>query len=67
MNVQKLFRIQESRYSSRHKCNFKQIYVRINFKNMCISVTGVKLWHTLDNSLVNVKMFTISKSVLQID
>ena len=30
MNVQKLFRIHESRYSSRHKCKFKQIYVRTN-------------------------------------
>ena len=43
----------------------KSMYV-LTFK-MCIFVTGVKLWHTLDNSLVNVKMFTISKSVLQID
>ena len=30
MNVQKLFRIHESRYSSRHKCKFKQTYVRTN-------------------------------------
>ena len=55
MNVQKLFRIYESRYSSRHKCKFKQIYVRTNLKNMCISVTGVKLWNTLDNSLISCK------------
>ena len=41
MNVQQLFRIHESRYSSRHKCKFKQIYVRTNLKNRCISVTGV--------------------------
>ena len=32
MNVQKLFKIHESRYSSRHKCKFKQIYVRTNLK-----------------------------------
>ena len=55
MNVHKLFGIHESRYSSRHKCKFKQIYVRTNFKNMCISVTGVKLWNTLDNSLISCK------------
>ena len=53
MNVHKLFRIHESRYSSRHKCKFKQIYVCTNLKNMCISVTGVKLWNTLDNSLIS--------------
>ena len=63
MNVQRLFRIHESRYSSRHKCKFKQIYVRTNFKNniMCISVTGVTLWNTLNNSLIscnNVHNFT---------
>ena len=55
MNVHKLFRIHESLYSSRHKCKFKQIYVRTNLKNMCIFVTGVKLWNTLDNSLISCK------------
>ena len=55
MNVQKLFRIHESRYSSWHKCKFKQIYLRTNLNNMCISVTGVKLWKTLDNSLISCK------------
>ena len=52
MNVQNLFKIHESRYSPRHKYKFKQIYVRTNFKIMCISVTGVKLWNSLDNSLI---------------
>ena len=55
MNVQKLFRIHEARYSCRHKCKFKQIYVCTNLKNMCISVTGVKLGNTLDNSLISCK------------
>ena len=55
MNAQQLFRIHESRYSSRHKCKFKQIHVRTNLKSMCISVTGVKLWNTLDNSLISCK------------
>ena len=63
MNVQKIFRIHESRYSSRHKCKFKQLYVHTNLINMCISVTGVKLWNTLDNSLIS-KKFIISKSVI---
>ena len=53
MNVQKLFKIHEPRYSSRHKCKFKQIYVRTNLKGMCISATGVKLWNSLDNSLIS--------------
>ena len=55
MNVQKIFRIHESRYSSRHKCKLKHIYVRPNLKSMCISVTGVKLWNSLDNSLISCK------------
>ena len=55
MNVQQLFRIHESRYSSRHKCKLKQIYVRTNLQNMCISVTGVTLLNTLDNSMINCK------------
>ena len=55
MNVQNIFRIHESRYLSKHKCKFKQIYVHTNFKNMCISVTGVKRWNTLDNSLISRK------------
>ena len=32
MNVHKLFRIHVSRYSCRHKCKFKQIYVCTNLK-----------------------------------
>ena len=43
--------------TSRHKCKFKQIYVRTNLKHMCISVTGVKLWNTLDSSLISCKKF----------
>ena len=52
INVQTIFRIHESRYSSRHICKFKQIYVCTNLKNMCISVIEVTLWNTLDNSLI---------------
>ena len=35
MNVQILFRIHESQYTSRHKCKFKQIYVRTYLK-ICV-------------------------------
>ena len=35
LNVQQLFRIHESRYSCRHKCKFKQIYVCTNLK-ICV-------------------------------
>ena len=55
MDVHKIFRLHESRYSSRHKCKFKQIYVRTNLKNMCFSVNVVKLGNTLDNSLISSK------------
>ena len=55
MNVQKLFKIHDSRYSSRYKCQFKQIYVRTNLKSMCIYVTGVKLWNSFDDSLISCK------------
>ena len=64
MNVQKLFTIHESRYSSRHKCKFKQIYIRTNLKSMCISVTGVKLWNSLDNSLISCKKCSSFQKVL---
>ena len=55
MNIKKLFKIHESRYLSRHKCRLEQIYVRTNLKSMCIYVTGVKLWNSLDNSLISCK------------
>ena len=58
MNVQQLFRIHESRYSSRDKCKFKQIYVCTNLK-VCVFLLlhGVKLWNSLDNSLISCKKF----------
>ena len=55
INAEQIFRLHESRYLFRHKCNFKQIYVCTNLKNMCISVSVVKLWNTLDNSLISCK------------
>ena len=65
MNVQQLFRIYESLYSSRYKCKFKQIYARTNLKSMCIYVTGVKPWNYLDNSLNSCKQIhIISKCVI---
>ena len=46
----------------------KSMYVlRTNLKSMCISVTGIKLWNSLDNSLTSCKKVIISKSVIQID
>ena len=65
MNVQQLFRIHESLYSSRYKCKFKQIYARINLKSMCISITEVKPWNYFDNSLNSCKnVHIISKCVI---
>ena len=67
MNVQPLFRIYESLYSSRHKYKFIQIYACTNLKSMCISVTGVKLWNYLDIVLITCKKNIISESVIQIN
>ena len=51
MNVQQ----NESLYSSRDNCEFKQIYAHTNLKNMCISDIGVKLCNSLDNSPIRYK------------
>ena len=53
INVQQLFRIYESVYSTRHKCKFIQNHARTSLKSMCISVKGVKLWNSLDSSLIS--------------
>ena len=53
INLQQLFRIYESVYSTRHKCKFIQNYARSSLKSMCISVKGVKLWNSLDSSLIS--------------
>ena len=44
-----------SEINSIYKCKFKQIYIRTNLINMCISVTWVKLLNTLDNLLISCK------------
>ena len=67
MNVHKLFKLHESRYSSRHTCKFKLIYVATDFKSMCIFVTGVTLWNSLDNSLFSSKNVDHFNRVIQID
>ena len=53
VNVQQLFSIYESAYTTRQNCHFKHYYSRTTLKGMCISITGVKLWNSLDNSLKN--------------
>ena len=51
VNVQQFFSIYESAYTTRHNCNFKHYYSLTTLKGMCISITGIKLWNSLDNSL----------------
>ena len=53
VNVQQFFNIYESAYTTRQNCHFKHYYSRTTLKGMCISITGVKLWNSLDNSLKN--------------
>ena len=45
VNVQQLFSIYESAYTTRQNCNFKHYYSRTTLKGMCIYITGVKLWN----------------------
>ena len=53
VNVQQFFSIYESAYTTRQNCNFKHLYSRTTLKGMCIYITGVQLWNSLDNSLAN--------------
>ena len=53
VNAQQLFSIYESAYTIRQNSHFKHYYSRTTLKGMCISITGVKLWNSLDNSLKN--------------
>ena len=53
VNVQQFFSIYESAYTTRHNCHF-------TLKGMRISITGVKLWNSIDNSMKkcrNVQLF----------
>ena len=61
VNVQQFFSIYESAYTTRQNCNFKHLYSRTTLKGMCISITGVKLWNSLDNSLTNCRNVNLFK------
>ena len=52
-NLQQFFSVYESAYTTRQNCHFKHYYSRTTLKGMCISITGVKLWNSFDNSLEN--------------
>ena len=64
VNVQQLFSIYESAYTTRQNCHFKHYYSRTTLKGMCISITGVKLWNSLDNSLKNCRNVHLFKKIL---
>ena len=51
--VQELFQPRESHYELRGTAIFQQNNARINNKTRCVSITGVKLWNSLENELKN--------------
>ena len=51
--IQQLFHSRQSLYNLRGVAIFKGTNVRINSKERCVSVRGVKLWNSLDDHLKN--------------
>ena len=60
-NIQKLFVLYDSMYLTRQKFVFKQKYACTNLKTMCISNNGVKLWNSVDSSLIHCKSVHLFK------
>ena len=51
--IQELFQPRENQYNLRGTAILKRNKARINAKERCISVIGVKLWNSLNNELKN--------------
>ena len=51
--IQELFQPRDCQYELRGTAIFKQKKARINNKNRCVSVIGVKIWNSLDTDLKN--------------
>ena len=58
-NIHKLFLLYD--FMTRQNCVCKQKYARTNLKTMCISFNCVKLWNSLDSSLIHCKSVHLFK------
>ena len=55
-NLLQLLHLEENNvYNTRNSNKFRCKYARTNIKKMCISVTGIKLFNTLSDDLINSK------------
>ena len=59
--IQELFHARESQYNLRGVAIFQGTNVRINNKERCVSVRGVKLWNRLDEDLKNCTSIKVFK------
>ena len=60
-NIHKLLVLYDPIYMTRQNCVFKQKCARTYLKAMCISINGVKLWNSLDSSLIHCKSVHLFK------
>ena len=60
-NIQKIFVLYDPIYMTPQKCVFKQKYARTNLKTMYVSINGVKLWNSLNTSIIHRKCVHLFK------
>ena len=61
--MQRLFKARETQYQLRGTHIFEGVTARINTKDRCLSVRGVRLWNSLDNELKTCKSITKFKNM----
>ena len=66
-NLQRLFCMEcINNYNLRHNSNFKMKHCRTNKKAMCLSITGVKLWNSLDERICRAKSIYLFKKLYKV-
>ena len=63
--IQELFQPRENQYNLRGTAILKRNKARINAKERCISVIGVKLWNSLNNELKNCRSINKFKNIFR--
>ena len=53
LNIQCFFEVKEHSYSTRNQSKFAVKYARTNYKSMCVTIKGVKLWNAIDFNIQN--------------